>query len=181
MSVGKPMGAAGSALTHSTFLPRWKASVTCWSSTTECGAGRLSLGSPSYGWEEAAFSALRSHDGRLRPCPNGSYQGEASLRGGGGEAAWIQTCRKGGGFLGGGGNSRLWGSTALKRRPATSKRRPSRATSRTWTPMSLPGCQLIVPSTFSARAGNSACQRSEEHTSELQSRGHLVCRLLLEK
>src|SRR5690625_6367038 len=25
------------------------------------------------------------------------------------------------------------------------------------------------------------CQRSEEHTSELQSRGHLVCRLLLEK
>src|SRR5690625_5828230 len=26
-----------------------------------------------------------------------------------------------------------------------------------------------------------ASQRSEEHTSELQSRGHLVCRLLLEK
>src|SRR5439155_20200589 len=26
-----------------------------------------------------------------------------------------------------------------------------------------------------------ACPRSEEHTSELQSRGHLVCRLLLEK
>src|SRR5690625_5311588 len=26
-----------------------------------------------------------------------------------------------------------------------------------------------------------AQQRSEEHTSELQSRGHLVCRLLLEK
>src|SRR5207253_10312819 len=25
------------------------------------------------------------------------------------------------------------------------------------------------------------CRRSEEHTSELQSRGHLVCRLLLEK
>src|SRR5690625_6761736 len=25
------------------------------------------------------------------------------------------------------------------------------------------------------------CLRSEEHTSELQSRGHLVCRLLLEK
>src|SRR5207253_10392165 len=37
-------------------------------------------------------------------------------------------------------------------------------------------------------AGHHACrtpragvQRSEEHTSELQSRGHLVCRLLLEK
>src|SRR5687768_18576336 len=29
--------------------------------------------------------------------------------------------------------------------------------------------------------GPSACCRSEEHTSELQSRLHLVCRLLLEK
>src|SRR5207253_8991316 len=28
---------------------------------------------------------------------------------------------------------------------------------------------------------NASTQRSEEHTSELQSRGHLVCRLLLEK
>src|SRR5690625_5961332 len=27
---------------------------------------------------------------------------------------------------------------------------------------------------------NKSCSRSEEHTSELQSRGHLVCRLLLE-
>src|SRR5690625_6886402 len=30
-------------------------------------------------------------------------------------------------------------------------------------------------------ANSSAYTRSEEHTSELQSRGHLVCRLLLEK
>src|SRR5437870_8654466 len=29
--------------------------------------------------------------------------------------------------------------------------------------------------------GSLKCVRSEEHTSELQSRGHLVCRLLLEK
>src|SRR5207253_7075990 len=29
--------------------------------------------------------------------------------------------------------------------------------------------------------GNRTGKRSEEHTSELQSRGHLVCRLLLEK
>src|SRR5690625_7029687 len=29
--------------------------------------------------------------------------------------------------------------------------------------------------------GQRVLQRSEEHTSELQSRGHLVCRLLLEK
>src|SRR5437660_5052314 len=31
------------------------------------------------------------------------------------------------------------------------------------------------------RNGEGATARSEEHTSELQSRGHLVCRLLLEK
>src|SRR5437660_9178411 len=31
------------------------------------------------------------------------------------------------------------------------------------------------------RAGGREDRRSEEHTSELQSRGHLVCRLLLEK
>src|SRR5690625_7002517 len=31
------------------------------------------------------------------------------------------------------------------------------------------------------RAGLPKRSRSEEHTSELQSRGHLVCRLLLEK
>src|SRR5437870_8081867 len=30
-------------------------------------------------------------------------------------------------------------------------------------------------------AGPLGARRSEEHTSELQSRGHLVCRLLLEK
>src|SRR5207253_5451990 len=32
----------------------------------------------------------------------------------------------------------------------------------------------------SSRRSASAIRRSEEHTSELQSRGHLVCRLLLE-
>src|SRR5258708_24850671 len=32
-----------------------------------------------------------------------------------------------------------------------------------------------------ARAGRRHCMRSEEHTSELQSPDHLVCRLLLEK
>src|SRR5690625_5946251 len=38
---------------------------------------------------------------------------------------------------------------------------------------------LITPSAAGPRARNP--KRSEEHTSELQSRGHLVCRLLLEK
>src|SRR5437870_7773267 len=39
---------------------------------------------------------------------------------------------------------------------------------------------LGVPSP-TAGAAPSVVGRSEEHTSELQSRGHLVCRLLLEK
>src|SRR5690625_5918774 len=38
--------------------------------------------------------------------------------------------------------------------------------------------QIAVDAAARYRAGES---RSEEHTSELQSRGHLVCRLLLEK
>src|SRR5690625_6503811 len=38
---------------------------------------------------------------------------------------------------------------------------------------------IEVPSINNAT--NQSKQRSEEHTSELQSRGHLVCRLLLEK
>src|SRR5690625_5685242 len=37
---------------------------------------------------------------------------------------------------------------------------------------------LFVPEGIDPSADN---ERSEEHTSELQSRGHLVCRLLLEK
>src|SRR5437660_8743454 len=47
-------------------------------------------------------------------------------------------------------------------------------------------CTVVMPST-SAQVKIDAVQsyggivRSEEHTSELQSRGHLVCRLLLEK
>src|SRR5690625_5701481 len=40
----------------------------------------------------------------------------------------------------------------------------------------LLGCQLS-----GKHSGNRDDLRSEEHTSELQSRGHLVCRLLLEK
>src|SRR5437870_10930670 len=40
--------------------------------------------------------------------------------------------------------------------------------------MPSPKIIVISPSAFSL-------SRSEEHTSELQSRGHLVCRLLLEK
>src|SRR5207253_9906388 len=37
------------------------------------------------------------------------------------------------------------------------------------------------PASHSNSPETCTCGRSEEHTSELQSRGHLVCRLLLEK
>src|SRR5947209_17273801 len=37
------------------------------------------------------------------------------------------------------------------------------------------------PAWRAGKSGNTVCTRSEEHTSELQSRQYLVCRLLLEK
>src|SRR5690625_6334804 len=39
----------------------------------------------------------------------------------------------------------------------------------------------ILPNLIIPGIGDALRNRSEEHTSELQSRGHLVCRLLLEK
>src|SRR5437870_7677620 len=47
-----------------------------------------------------------------------------------------------------------------------------------------PGIAPILPSNSGTAFSTSFetwTERSEEHTSELQSRGHLVCRLLLEK
>src|SRR5699024_12657859 len=40
---------------------------------------------------------------------------------------------------------------------------------------------LVLQPDLICHPGNPDCQRSEEHTSELQSRFDLVCRLLLEK
>src|SRR3712207_8476168 len=48
----------------------------------------------------------------------------------------------------------------------------------------VPGCPIAasnVPDMTLAIGGMLATARSEEHTSELQSRQYLVCRLLLEK
>src|SRR3712207_7509805 len=45
-----------------------------------------------------------------------------------------------------------------------------------WSP-----CGFSMVSTLGAHARGRAATRSEEHTSELQSRQYLVCRLLLEK
>src|SRR5439155_27320657 len=62
------------------------------------------------------------------------------------------------------------GST-LPKPQSSNRRRPSTASMRPW----LASIKVKPPRRSRARA------RSEEHTSELQSRGHLVCRLLLEK
>src|SRR3712207_7481006 len=43
------------------------------------------------------------------------------------------------------------------------------------------GRRRSVSATTARRNGSSSAARSEEHTSELQSRQYLVCRLLLEK
>src|SRR5215510_16612797 len=47
--------------------------------------------------------------------------------------------------------------------------------------LALMWCVAISATGGSIAAMASRPSRSEEHTSELQSRGHLVCRLLLEK
>src|SRR5690625_3406460 len=44
-----------------------------------------------------------------------------------------------------------------------------------------PEVRIDFPSTVAQLRHVAAGERSEEHTSELQSRGHIVCRLLLEK
>src|SRR5207253_9508677 len=45
----------------------------------------------------------------------------------------------------------------------------------------LPAAEHTEPALEQFGLGQGVEDRSEEHTSELQSRGHLVCRLLLEK
>src|SRR5690625_6136503 len=47
--------------------------------------------------------------------------------------------------------------------------------------LSFSGAKLLPPYIEINAATSARITRSEEHTSELQSRGHLVCRLLLEK
>src|SRR5690625_7083163 len=57
------------------------------------------------------------------------------------------------------------------------------STTDSWEAISvLKSSTATVPPGYSLRMfSNPITGRSEEHTSELQSRGHLVCRLLLEK
>src|SRR3712207_7031512 len=63
-------------------------------------------------------------------------------------------------------------STTTPRRCSTGRGTFSRAAS-------CAGCWRQLQSASTCRS--TSCSRSEEHTSELQSRQYLVCRLLLEK
>src|SRR5688572_31839213 len=72
-------------------------------------------------------------------------------------------------------------TTLFRSRPSSASasaaaRSASRSTSRTDGRPSSTSALGAVPDSSAAR-----CSRSEEHTSELQSQSHLVCRLLHEK
>src|SRR3989442_6140669 len=68
-------------------------------------------------------------------------------------------------------------------------RRPPRSTLFPYTTLFRSSTEAGVPFAYASAASflamfigmEAGCARSEEHTSELQSRPHLVCRLLLEK
>src|SRR5437870_8909031 len=63
-------------------------------------------------------------------------------------------------------------------------RRPPRSTLFPYTTLFRSGSSALIARRLveaGVRFVNVTWDRSEEHTSELQSRGHLVCRLLLEK
>src|SRR5947199_4085169 len=75
--------------------------------------------------------------------------------------------------------STLFPYTTLFRSPARSTSFPLRSPRMSLNPVALrPGCGRLSTSPM---AMGSPTLRSEEHTSELQSLRHLVCRLLLEK
>src|SRR5690625_6473778 len=75
-----------------------------------------------------------------------------------------------------GGRLRSSGVNSFSRNPGV---RSSVATKRSTSTTSIPTPMITGASLDGDGLGQ--VPRSEEHTSELQSRGHLVCRLLLEK
>src|SRR5439155_22497595 len=75
------------------------------------------------------------------------------------------------------------GGAPPARRPAARGPLAARAPCRTPEPRA-PATQCLagaLTAAFTPTVSAPAKHRSEEHTSELQSRGHLVCRLLLEQ
>src|SRR5689334_24061318 len=71
-------------------------------------------------------------------------------------------------------------SRALRASSPSRSRIKSFFSARTLSALILAESALVLAS-FSSASFTSAYSRSEEHTSELQSQFHLVCRLLLEK
>src|SRR2546430_2746169 len=67
------------------------------------------------------------------------------------------------------------------RRPPRSTLFPYRRSSDLETPNAAARCNVPAPQSSSRFTRSVSTQRSEEHTSELQSQSNLVCRLLLEK
>src|SRR2546422_5093688 len=67
------------------------------------------------------------------------------------------------------------------RRPIAASELRSFASARTCTSYCSPPSLYVVTAAPPTRSRSASAARSEEHTSELQSRLHLVCRLLLEK
>src|SRR3712207_7572002 len=76
--------------------------------------------------------------------------------------------------------STLFPYTTLFRSASTSARRRSRVWARA-SAARPPRAPASRSSSWTARPSSAPSSRSEEHTSELQSRQYLVCRLLLEK
>src|SRR3712207_8470068 len=79
-----------------------------------------------------------------------------------------------------GRNRRQGHAALLPDRSVAAHRTSSRALVRRLRGAAVPIAGL-TPGSASAAAGPACPRRSEEHTSELQSRQYLVCRLLLEK
>src|SRR5690606_41123885 len=77
-------------------------------------------------------------------------------------------------ILGATRNNRAGGTRVVIHQEHRGVGRPRRA-------VSAPGGFRRDPVRLPGGGGDAADRRSEEHTSELQSREHLVCRLLLEK
>src|SRR5690625_6662829 len=90
----------------------------------------------------------------------------------------------------GGGSILHFDGTKYRVGPDSAGAEPGPACYRLNGPLTVTDCNVMLgklqPDFFPKVFGPQADQpididRSEEHTSELQSRGHLVCRLLLEK
>src|SRR6266513_639108 len=76
----------------------------------------------------------------------------------------------------------MWHMTRAPRTPERSQARIARLSgSRPFAPTTSTDSRTLMPSTSSGFSASVFAARSEEHTSELQSRFDLVCRLLLEK